>query len=73
MSATYEITSDQDEIVIRLRREATDADSLGRLLDFLELESIRRRSQLSEADAADLMTEVKAGAWQQVRHLFKGS
>jgi hypothetical protein len=44
---------------------------LGKLLDYLELEAVRHRSQLSADDAADLAASVKEGAWQRVRPLFE--
>ncbi len=71
MGATYEVTSDQDNIVIRLPRQSTDPEMLMKFLDYLELESIRRRSQLTEEGAEDLASSVKRGAWEQVKHLFK--
>ncbi len=71
MSVTYEITTDPEHIVIRLPRASADPEALAKLLDYLELESIRRRSQLSADEAAGLAAEVKRGAWQRVRHLFE--
>jgi hypothetical protein len=43
---------------------------LGKLLDYLELEQLRRQSQLGRDEAADLSAEVKQGAWRQVEQLF---
>lgn len=48
-----------------------DEAALIKLLDFLEFESIRRRSQLTEENAALLAQEIKGRAWQQVKHLFE--
>ena len=72
MHATYQITTDQDSIIIRLPREMADAEELAALLDYLELEAIRRRSQLTPKGAHRLAQDVKNGAWQQVKHLFVG-
>ncbi|HMB94054.1 MAG TPA: hypothetical protein VKP65_24610 [Rhodothermales bacterium] len=71
MGAAYQISTEQDDIVIRLSKADTDEASLMKLLDYLELESIRRRSQLTEEDAALLAQEIKGQAWQQVKHLFE--
>ena len=71
MGTTYEIPTEQDDIVIRLPRQSADQESLMKLLDYLELEGIRRRSQLTEKDAVNLAAEVKQNAWQQVKHLFE--
>ena len=73
MNTTYEITTDPEHIIIRLPLATADPESLAKLLDYLELESIRHRSQLSSDDAAGLAAEVKREAWQRVRHLFETS
>ena len=53
MSLAYELTGDQESIMIRLSRESVDQKALEKLLDYLELEAIRRRSQLTEQDAGN--------------------
>jgi hypothetical protein len=73
MLPTYEITTDQDNIIIRLPRKLADVEELATLLDYLELEAIRRRSQLTPKESRRLVQDVKQGAWQQIRHLFVGS
>ena len=70
MSIAYQISSDQDDIVIRLSRHFINEQELTKLLDYLELEAIRRRSKLLPEDANILAGEVQQGAWQQVKHLF---
>jgi len=70
MSIAYQISSDQDDIVIRLSRRFINEQELTKLLDYLELEAIRRRSKLLPEDANILAGEVQQGAWQQVKHLF---
>lgn len=67
----YEIMTDQDDIIIRLPRQVADEETLAKLLDYLELEAIRRQSALTPEDAASLIQEVKHSAWQQVKQLFK--
>ena len=71
MSLAYELTADQDNIIIRLSPELVDQKALGKLLDYLELEAIRRRSQLTEQDAQGLASDVKQAAWQKVKGLFE--
>lgn len=73
MSTAYQLTSDKDTITIRLNRHDVDEVSLQRVLDYLELEALRRRSQLSEEDASLLAEEVKRAAWERVRHLYEES
>jgi hypothetical protein len=47
-----------------------ERDEVSRFIDFLTLESIRKRSRLMQRDADMLADEVKTAAWQRVRHLF---
>lgn len=72
MKMPYEIETEQDSIVIRLPRELANDEGLVRFLDYLEMQDIRQRSELSEEDAEKLAAEVKRDAWQRVRHLFQG-
>jgi hypothetical protein len=71
MSLAYELTGDQENIMIRLPRELVDEKALEKLLDYLELEAIRRRSQLTKQDADNLASDVKQAAWQKVKDLFE--
>ena len=71
MSLAYEITTDREDIVIRISRQATNRDSLMKLLDYLELEAIRSQSQLTEDSAKSLARDIKQSAWLQVKHLFE--
>lgn len=70
MKTPYEIETEQDSIVIRLPRELVNDEGLARFLDYLEMQDIRQRSELSEEEADKLADEVKRDAWQRVRHLF---
>jgi hypothetical protein len=70
MNVPYQITNDQDDIIIRVPRQYIDEQELTKFLDYLGLETIRRRSQLVENEANRLSEDVKQGAWQQVKHLF---
>ena len=72
MNSPYEISTERDVLVIRVHSPGADQESLQRLLDFLELEAIRKRSALSEGEAEALARGVQSGAWDRVRHLFGG-
>jgi hypothetical protein len=70
MSSTFEITADQDNFHIRVSKQDTDERTLAKLIEYLEFDAIRRRSQLTESQASELAADVKQAAWQQVKHLF---
>jgi hypothetical protein len=72
MSKAYDIQSDRDQIVIRLNRQLVDREGLVRLLDYVELESLRARSALTEDDSRALAAEVDRGVWEQVRSKYTG-
>lgn len=63
----YRIDIEEQDIVVRVRRDVLDREEVSRFLDYLELESIRRRSQLSEADAAAIAQEIDRAAWKRSR------
>jgi hypothetical protein len=73
MSKSYEIANEQGDIVVRFNGELVDPDALSRLLDVVELESIRKRSQLSEEDAAKLADEIDRSVWERIKHKYSAS
>lgn len=64
----YSIDVENQEIVIRLNSELVDRDALTRLLDYIEIESIRKRSRLTQAEASDLTDEVNREVWDSTKH-----
>ena len=68
----YRIDVEEQDLVVRVRRGVLDRDEVSRFLDFLELESIRRRSEVSEADAAGLADEIDASVWERYRSRVEG-
>jgi hypothetical protein len=71
MDAPYEIETDADSILIRLPRALADDAGVSQFLDYLEMQAIRDRSELSAEEADALAAEVKQDAWQRVRLLFE--
>jgi hypothetical protein len=55
---------------VRVNEEFFTEDVVSRFLDYLTLESIQKRSQLTQEDAEMLADEIKTAAWERVRHLF---
>lgn len=68
----YRIDVEEQDLVVRVRRGVLDRDEVSRFLDFLELESIRRRSELTEAEAARLADEIDASVWERYRSRVEG-
>jgi len=66
----YEIERDDGGLIVRVNEDFFTKDEVSRFLDYLTLESIRKRSQLTEEDAETLADDVKTAAWERVRHLF---
>jgi hypothetical protein len=56
--------------VVRFNGELVDRDALSRLLDFVELESIRKRSQLGKEDAAQLADEIDRSVCERIKHKY---
>ena len=71
-SETYSITREDEEVVIRVNGDMVDQEALTKLLDYLELESIRKRSKLTEAQAAVLAAEVDGNIWENTKEKFTG-
>jgi len=71
MPVAYQLTTEANDIVLRMPRKVVDEELLGRLLAYLDIETIRRQSQLTTADAEELIGDVKRSVWDQVRHLFE--
>ncbi len=69
----YSINIENNSIVLRLKSDLVDEESLTRLLDYLELVSIRKRSRLSENQASFLADEIDKDVWDKVRIRIPGA
>lgn len=68
----YQIDSTGNEVVVRFSRERMSDEQISRFLDYLQLESIRQRSELTEEGAEALADEVDRAVWEQNRHRVTG-
>lgn len=68
--AFYNITVENKDIIVRLNRDIIDRDTLIKLLDYLELETIRKHSRLTEKQAATLAEEIDTKVWSNLKHKF---
>ena len=73
MLTAFQVVRDDGDFVIRVSGELFTEDELTSLLEFLTFETIRRRSELTQHEADVLAKEIKAAAWNRVRHLFRSS
>ena len=64
----YKIDYEDKDIVIRLDTDLIDKEALSRFLDYIELESIRKRSKLSKEQALKLAKEVDREVWRKVQN-----
>ncbi len=69
---SYQVNVENREVIVRFQRDMIDEETLGRFLDYLELESIRKRSNLTEKQAAELAKEIDAAVWKKLKPLYIG-
>lgn len=69
-STAYSINVENNQITLQLNASLIDQTSLTKLLEFIELESIRKSSQLAEADAELLAEEINRATWQVTKEKF---
>jgi hypothetical protein len=62
----YSVVFEDEQIVVRLQPGLMDRASVVKFLDFLELESIRRRSQMTSDQAAALAKEIDQTVWSNL-------
>jgi hypothetical protein len=70
--SNYTIRLENQDIVVRLNRESIDLEQLRIFLDYLELESIRKRSQLTGEQANELASEIDQAVWESIQSKFIG-
>lgn len=69
--SAYSVVVEQSDIVVRFDRNIIDPETLVRFLDYLELETIRQRSQLTEDQAEELAVDVDCAARETLKLSFE--
>jgi predicted DNA-binding protein (UPF0251 family) len=69
---SYQVNVKKRDVIVRFRRDMIDETTLGVFLDYLELESIRKRSKLTEEQAAELVKEIDTTVWKNLKSAFIG-
>lgn len=59
----YSISLENQDIIIKFNREMVNLELLTQFLEYLELESIRNRSQLTPEQITNLSQEVNQEVW----------
>lgn len=70
MDGLYTVGIENEEVVVRFRRDKVEPDTIARFLDYLELESIRRQSRLTGEEAEALADEVGREGWARLKSKF---
>jgi hypothetical protein len=66
----YSITVDNQDIIVRFNRDMIDLDTLSKFLDYLELETIRKRSNLTVEEATTLAEQIDHDMWSKIKQKF---
>lgn len=67
----YQITTSNQEVVIKLNRSLIEQEKLEQFLDYLFMKSIQQKSQLSEESANQLISEIDKALWEKQKGLFE--
>jgi hypothetical protein len=67
----YQITTSNQEVVIKLNRALIEQEKLEQFLDYLFMKSIQQKSQLSEESANQLISEIDKALWEKQKGLFE--
>ena len=68
----YNITVENQDLIIRFRKDIIELDTLKKFLDYLELESLRKKSRMTIAQAETLAQEIDIDVWSNIKHKFVG-
>lgn len=63
----YKISYEDKDIVVRFDSSEIDKETLMDLLDFVDMEMIRKKSKLTKEEAFAISKEINRGAWNKVK------
>ncbi len=63
----YSYALEGSDIVLRMDKELLEPEFFARFLDYLNVQAMRRRSRLTEAQVEKLAAEVDRAVWQQLK------
>jgi hypothetical protein len=71
LAQPYQISSNNQEVTIKLNRSLIEQDKLEQFLDYLFIKSIQQKSQLTEQTASELINEIDNAIWEKQKGLFE--
>jgi hypothetical protein len=71
-NTAYNISLENQNIVIKLNKTMIDYDKLSKFLDYLELETIRQQSSLTSEAAVNLSNEIDNAVWSNIKSKLQG-
>jgi hypothetical protein len=72
MTSAYNLTKENQEIVVRLNQEIFTEEKLIKFLEYLILEKIGASSQLNQEQAQQLADEIDAKIWTSIQERILG-
>ena len=64
---------DEERFVVSVRKRHINRERFSRFLDYLALEQIREKSELTEEEAAEIANEIDRAVWERVRTRYEGA
>lgn len=71
-NSSYNITLDNQDIIIKFNKNILDRESLTKFLEYIELETLRNRSNLTQEQAITLADEIDHDVLLKIKHKFVG-
>lgn len=65
------LDEDDEDFIVRVRRNALEREEISKFVDFLLIESIRKKSKLTEEEAAEIADEIDRAVWEQLRPRYE--
>lgn len=69
-NAPYSVAVEDDNFIVRLDRRLFDQAEITRFLDYLRIESFRKRSQATPDEIEQLAQDVKRSIWERLKPQF---
>jgi uncharacterized protein YacL (UPF0231 family) len=73
MTTNYTITQENQEIVVRVNKAIFSQEKLAKFLDYLDLESVKSSSKLTQIQADQLAQEIDQHIWESIKDRVLGA